>query len=54
MAHCSRLPIAAGCVVLLAMSGGPPARADSATAHLNRAIQLLLRPSPTNLGCGDV
>jgi hypothetical protein len=48
MAHRSSFAAAAGCVVLFALPVGPAIVADSAAAHLDRAVQLLLAPAPTS------
>ena len=48
MARSSSLAVAAGCVVLLALPAGPATIVDSASAHLDRAVQLLLAPASTS------
>lgn len=47
MARSSRLTVVAGCVVMLALPGRSTCALDSATEHLDRAIQALLAPAPT-------
>lgn len=48
MARGSRLSVVSGGVVLVALLAGPAIVADSTTAHLDRAVQLLLSPTPTS------
>ena len=48
MARSSSLAAAAGCVVMLTLPAGSRTVTDSATAHLDRAVQLLLAPAPTS------